>query len=186
MSKKVTIFTLLPLFFSFVVFSYTDLTKGSLLFIGGTLLLYLLINLYFDYSNKSVESKKIRGFSAYLGFILISIYLIVPVFLTVSPWIAIFCWILMMVVAFVLRETFAAAILSNSKKHRPIKITFWVSAALVIMMGGGGYYPTTKRVLERLGENTSDIYFAFIYLFFSLWFIIFAQSTTTRFTKFNN
>lgn len=186
MSKKVTIFTLLPLFFSLIVFSYTDLTKGSLFFIGGTLLFYLLINLYFDLSKKSVESKKIRGVSAYIGFLIISIYLIVPVFLTFSPVVAIMIWIGAMVLAFALRETFATALFSNSRKHRPIKIVFWVSAGIAIMLGGGGYYPTTKRVLERLGEDTGDIYFSFIYLFFSVWFIIFAQSSTTRFTKFTN
>jgi hypothetical protein len=186
LAKKVTIFTLFPLIFSIVVFSYTEFSKGSLIFIGGTLFPYFVFNLFLDFTNKSTKSRKARGYSGYFAFILTSIYLMVPAYLTIQSLIIIIIWLLLSIGSFIFRETIIAILLSETRNYSAIKVGYWASAAVVLLLGGGGYYPATKKIITNFGENASAIYFSFIFLFFSYWFLIFAQGTIAKFTKYEN
>ncbi|WP_163102954.1 hypothetical protein [Peribacillus alkalitolerans] len=186
MGKKVLIFTLLPLVFSFALFSVVDFNLGSISFVGVTLLAYFLFNLYLDSSNKSTNSRRLRGFSAYLGFLLCSIYLLSPAVLLLNGWMVIILWIVFFVLSYRYREILLSSILSNGKGNRGIRFIYWGSAIVVLLIGGGGYYPVTSRILNQYQGDSASIFLSSIYLFFSLWFLIFAQSSIAKFTTFKD
>jgi hypothetical protein len=144
-----------------------------------------MFNLYLDFSNKSTQSRKTRGFSAYLGLLLTSVYLMIPSLVYLSNWFIVL-WVVIGSVAFVYREALVAALLNGSKRFRAIKILFWSTGEIAVLLSGGGYYPNVKRIFENLGEGTDMIYLSSVLLLFSLWFLVFAQSTIARFTKFEN
>jgi hypothetical protein len=168
LAKKVTIFTLFPLIFSIVVFSYTEFSEGSLIFIGGTLFPYFVFNLFLDFTNKSTKSRKARGYSGYFDFILTSIYLMVPAYLTIQSLIIIIIWLLLAIGSFIFRETIIAILLSETRSYSAIKVGYWASAAVVLLLGGGGYYPATKKSLRILVKMLRQ----FIFLLYFCSFLI--------------
>ncbi|WP_108672181.1 hypothetical protein [Peribacillus acanthi] len=186
MGKKVLIFTLLPLVFSFALFSVVDFNLGSVSFIGVTLLAYFLFNLYLDSSKKSMNSRRLRGLSAYLGFLLCSIYLLSPAVFVLNGWIVIVLWIVVFALSYRFREILLSSILSSGNGNRSIRFIYWGSAVVVLLIGGGGYYPVTSRILNQFQGDSASIFLSFIYLFFSLWFLIFAQSSIAKFSKFKD
>jgi hypothetical protein len=185
MGKKVLIFTLLPLVFSFALFSVVDFNIGSIVFVGITLLAYFIFNFYLDFSNKSSNSRRLRGFSAYLGFLLSSIYLLSPSVLVINGWFVVILWIVFFGLSYRYREFLLSSILSSSKGNKTIRFIYWGSALVVLLIGGGGYYPITSNILNQLQGDLVSMFLSCIYLYFSLWLLIFAQSSIVKFTTFN-
>ncbi|MFE8704011.1 hypothetical protein ACFYKX_25915 [Cytobacillus sp. FJAT-54145] len=182
MSKKVTIFTLLPLIFSMLVFIGSE-SLYSVIFVLITILPYFCFNIYLDITKKSIQSRRVRGLSAYIGLIIMSLYSLYPAIIKISPLMTSLIFLIVGLGAFKYRELIAEILFSGKKRYTKYRAIYWIYAAILLLLGGGGYYPTTKNVIEKLGEN-SDVYFSTIFFLFSLWFLVFAQGSIPKFTKF--
>ncbi|MDZ5474414.1 hypothetical protein SM124_22220 [Bacillus sp. 31A1R] len=182
MSKKVTSFTLLPVFFSMWVFWGSE-DVYSVIFVLITILPYFCFNIYLDMTKKSSHSRKIRGLSAYIGMIIVSLYLLYPALTKISPLITSLIFLIVTFVSYKYRESIARILFSRNKEDTKYRASYWIFALVLILLGGGGYYPTTKRVIERWGEHSEVFYSTFSFLF-SIWILIFAQGSIAKFTKF--
>jgi len=182
MLKKVSSFTLLPLIFSMVVFIGSE-SVYSVVFVLLTILPYFCFNIYLDITKKSSHSRRLRGVSGYIGFIIVSLYLLYPAFLKISPLITSLIFLIVAFASYKYRESIARILFNSRKKDTKYRAIFWIYAFILLFLGGGGYYPTTKRVIENWGVH-SGLFLSSLFFLFSLWILVFAQGSIAKFTKF--
>jgi len=187
--KKVVIFTFLPMIFLLLPLSYLDSMRNFWM-ISFPILLFFLFNVYLDVSGKSLSSKKLKGFSAYLMFLLVSIYSLVPAIVIYKDtvyWLFILIWLIVAIVAYVKREFLVKSILPEKGGNPVFKWVYWLSVGFIILAGGGGgSYGSRTLFVNSIDESFRLTYYSYIFFLFSLWVLILAQSSIAKFTKFKN